>query len=100
MGNCSECGKTLRFFEGCAHPLRGKKYLICINCFNRITKSIEYYNRCLFLGRENHKKDCYFWDAEKKRCRNEKFINKRKKRIPNQYDKKGGKNVIKNTYAS
>ncbi|GAI81199.1 unnamed protein product [marine sediment metagenome] len=44
-------------------------------------KSLEFYNKCLFEGRENHKKECYFWDSEKNRCRNEEYfknINKKK----------------------
>jgi hypothetical protein len=81
MGNCSECGKKLRFYEGYIHPLRGKKNLVCNACFNTIMKGIAFYNTCLFKGRENHREECYFWDAQTKRCRNEatfKQIRKRK----------------------
>ena len=60
MGNCSECGKKLRFWDGYRHPILGKKYLLCSNCYDLIDKSLEFYNKCLFEGRENHKKECYF----------------------------------------
>jgi hypothetical protein len=77
MRRCSECGKKLRVFEGYRHPLRGKKYLVCSNCFDIIMKSIIFYNKCLFKGRENHKKECFFWDKEKNRCRNEEYFKKK-----------------------
>ncbi len=100
MGNCSECGKKLRFFEGYIHPLRGKKYLVCRACFDTITKGIAFYKNCLFKGRENHKKECYFWDTQTKKCRNEAYLkaSKNKKHIKERTMKKGGKNVIENTH--
>jgi len=102
MGNCSECGKKLRFYEGYIHPLRGKKYVVCSACFDTIMKGIVFYNTCLFKGRENHKKECYFWDTQTKRCRNETYFqaSKKKKDIKEKIMKKGGKNVIKNTNSS
>jgi hypothetical protein len=74
MVNCCECGKKLRFFDGYRHPIQGKKTLICKNCFEKISKSIEFYNICLFEGRQNHKNECYFWDVEKKKCKNENYF--------------------------
>ncbi|KYK25342.1 hypothetical protein AYK25_09570 [Thermoplasmatales archaeon SM1-50] len=102
MEKCSECGKKLRFFEGHIHPLRGKQYLVCSACFDYIIKSIAFYNICLFKGRENHKKECYFWDKEKKRCRNEEYFKKgtRRKKVTKINDKKEEKNVIKNPHTS
>ncbi len=82
MGNCSEGGKKLRFWEGYRHSILGKKYLLCSNCYDLMDKSLEFYNKCLFEGRENHKKEYYFWDSEKNRCRNEEYfknINKKKR---------------------
>ena len=81
MGNCSECGKKLRFWKGYRHPILGKTYLLCSNCYDLIDKSLEFYNKRLFEGTGNHKKECYFWDSEKNRCRNEEYfknINKKK----------------------
>ena len=74
MKYCYECGKKLRFFEGCIHPTLGKKYLVCYKCFNFISISVEFYKKCLFEGRQNHKKECYFWDSKKNKCRNEKYF--------------------------
>jgi hypothetical protein len=83
MGNCSECGKKLRFFEAHRHPIRGEKYLVCSDCFDVIKKSIEFYNTCLFEGRQNHRKECYFWDSEKKECKNEQYYKKMNKKKKN-----------------
>jgi len=74
MGNCSECGKKLRFWKGYRHLVLGEKYLVCSDCFDVIDKSIEFYNKCLFEGRQNHKNECYFWDSEKNKCKNEKYF--------------------------
>ena len=102
MSSCSECGKKLHLYEGYSHPLRGKKYLVCKACFEYITKGIAFYNTCLFKGRENHKKECYFWDAKKKRCRNEAYLQARmkKKEIKEKRLKKGGNHAIENTNSS
>jgi len=102
MSSCSECGKKLRLYEGYIHPLRGKKYLVCRACFEYITQGIAFYNTCLFEGRENHKKECYFWDAQTKRCRNEAYFQSRKKKkeIKEKIMKKGGKHAIENTNSS
>jgi len=83
MRHCSECGKKLRFWEGYVHPIRGKNYLVCGRCFDFIDKGVEFYNKCLFEGRQNHKTECYFWDAEKKECRNEKYFTNMKKKMNN-----------------
>jgi len=82
MGNCSECGKKLRFWQGYTHPIKGEKYLICNNCFDYINESREFFKKCLFEGRQNHKNECYFWDSENKKCKNEKYfknMNEKKK---------------------
>lgn len=76
MKNCNECGKKLRFFEGYAHPIFGKKYFLCTKCFDFISRSMKFYRKCLFEGRKNHKKECYFWDSKTKNCKNEKYFNK------------------------
>lgn len=86
MKICCECGKKLHFFGCYQHPLKGKKYVVCRQCFDLIDKSIEFYNRCLFQGRQNHKNECYFWDKEKNKCKNEEYfktINKKKKNQEN-----------------
>jgi len=102
MGSCSECGKKLRFYEGYIHPLHGKKNLVCNACFDTIMKGIAFYNTCLFKGRENHKKECYFWDTQMKRCRNEAYFQAKKKNKNRKEKtmKKRGKNVIENTVSS
>lgn len=86
MRNCSECGKKLRFWEAYKHPFQGEKYLLCFDCFNFINKSMKFYKKCLFEGRQNHKKECYFWDPKIKKCKNEKFFK-------NIINKKNGKKI-------
>jgi hypothetical protein len=34
MKRCEECGKKLRLIEGYRHPILGKNFLICSNCFD------------------------------------------------------------------
>jgi hypothetical protein len=74
MKICSECGKKLRFFEGFIHPALGKNYLVCYKCYDYINKGMEFYRECLLEGRHNHKKECYFWDNKKRRCKNEQYF--------------------------
>ena len=81
MKKCSECGKKINFLRSYYHPILGKNYYVCDNCYNYINKGLEYYKKCLYEGRENHKKECYFWDKEKKRCKNEKYFKAMKKEI-------------------
>lgn len=79
MRNCCECGKKLRFSEGYIHPINGRKYFVCTDCFNKIDKSMEFYRKCLLEGRQNHKNECFFWDSKNKRCKNEKIFKNLKK---------------------
>jgi hypothetical protein len=81
MKNCSECGKKLGFLEGYKHPIKGEKYLVCPNCFYIIDKSMEFYKKCLFEGRQNHKNECFFWDPKNKKCKNEKHFKNKKRTI-------------------
>jgi hypothetical protein len=55
MVNCSKFGKKLRFSAGHNHPIQWENHLICRKCFDVINKSIEFYKKCLFEGRQNHK---------------------------------------------
>ena len=41
MKECVECGKKLGFIEGYRHPTKGKDYLLCSNCFDVVTESVE-----------------------------------------------------------
>ena len=41
MKECAECGKKLGIIEGYRHPVRGKYYLLCRNCFNTVSASVE-----------------------------------------------------------
>jgi hypothetical protein len=45
MVECKECGRKLGIFEGYRHPLMGKKHLLCSNCFDTVSKSVEQWNR-------------------------------------------------------
>ncbi len=41
MKECMECGKTLGIIEGYRHPTMGKDYLLCSNCFDNVSASVE-----------------------------------------------------------
>jgi hypothetical protein len=43
MKECVECGKNLGIIEGYRHPIMGKEYLLCSNCFNTVFESVEKY---------------------------------------------------------
>ena len=43
MKKCMECGKKLGIIEGYRHPTKGKDHLICSNCFDTVSASIENY---------------------------------------------------------
>jgi hypothetical protein len=43
MKECIECGKKLGIIEGYRHPILGKNYLLCRNCFDIIFESTEKY---------------------------------------------------------
>ena len=79
MKKCSECGEKISIMTSHYHPISGKDKLVCSKCYNYIKQGLEFYNKCLSHGRENHKKECYFWDKTKKKCKNEKFFKKLKK---------------------
>ncbi len=81
MRKCHECDRNLRFYQGHRHPILGKNYVVCTQCYQFISKSITFYNTCLLKGRQHHKNDCYFWDKKQKKCRNEQyFITARKQK--------------------
>ena len=71
--NCYECNKKLGIIRQYRHPLDNKK-IICGDCCDWILLSLKYYNNCLKNGKPKHKKECYFWDTSKNRCKNEKYI--------------------------
>jgi len=41
MKKCEECGKKLGIIEGYLHPTLGKKHLLCSQCFNKVSESVE-----------------------------------------------------------
>ena len=36
-----ECGKKLGIIEGYRHPVMGKDFLLCTNCFDTVSTSVE-----------------------------------------------------------
>jgi len=40
MVECEECGKKLGILEGYHHPVLGKRFLVCGNCFVKVDESI------------------------------------------------------------
>jgi hypothetical protein len=43
MKECVECGKKLGIIEGYRHPTMGKDHLLCSNCFDTVSASVEKY---------------------------------------------------------
>ena len=43
MKECMECGKNLGIVEGYRHPTMGKEHLLCSNCFDTVSESVERY---------------------------------------------------------
>ena len=41
MKECIECGKKLGIIEGYHHPTMGKSNLLCSNCFDTVSASVE-----------------------------------------------------------
>ncbi|MBU0497967.1 MAG: hypothetical protein KKC68_00140 [Candidatus Thermoplasmatota archaeon] len=40
---CYECGERITFWKSRFHPVRGKKVLVCLHCFEVIQESLEKY---------------------------------------------------------
>jgi hypothetical protein len=43
MKKCVECGKNVGFFQSYRHPVRGKDYYICNDCYDKISASVDQY---------------------------------------------------------
>ena len=41
MAKCEECGRKMRLLEGYNHPTMGKNYLLCSNCYDQVSESVE-----------------------------------------------------------
>ena len=41
MKECEECGKKLGILKGYQHPTLGKKHLLCSPCFDKVSESVE-----------------------------------------------------------
>jgi len=41
MKECVECNKKLGIIEGYRHPTMGKDYLLCGNCFDTVSASVD-----------------------------------------------------------
>lgn len=62
MRKCMECGKNLGIFEGYRHPTMGKDYLLCGNCFDTISISVDKWSNFIvpyveFFNKESSKID-------------------------------------------
>ena len=83
MTNCEECGKVLGILEGYRHPVMGKKHLLCSNCFDSVSESVEkwkdFVNANSFVGNssknslENQLKKI-FTNVHRRYKGNEKYI--------------------------
>lgn len=41
MKECEECGKKLGVFHGYIHPTLGKDYLLCSECYDKVSESVD-----------------------------------------------------------
>jgi len=41
MVKCEECDKKLGILQGYRHPVLGKSFLLCRNCFDKVDKNME-----------------------------------------------------------
>ena len=71
---CEECGKRLGLLSRYNHPLDSGK-TVCGKCLDLISKGLENYRKCLKEG-EQHNLECYFWDKNSSKCKNEKYLKK------------------------
>ena len=51
MKECIDCGKKLGIVEGYCHPTKGKDYVLCSNCFDTVSASVEKYRE--FISQYN-----------------------------------------------
>jgi hypothetical protein len=48
MVDCEECDNKLDILQGYRHPVLGTKFLVCRNCFDKINKDMQRWNKfCL-----------------------------------------------------
>jgi len=66
MKECVECGKKLGIIEGYRHPTMGKDHLLCSNCFDIVSESVERYKEFIsaYIG-FFHKESSIFDDFQK-----------------------------------
>ena len=57
MKDSIECGKKLGILGGYHHPTMRKKYLLCSNCFDTVSKSVEKWGNFIssYIGYFNKK---------------------------------------------
>ena len=90
MKECMECGKKLGIIEGYCHPTMGKDYLLCSNCFDTVSASVEKYMEFIspYIGFFN-KETSIVEDIQKI----EENIKKMQKRVSNLWTHKPSQNV-------
>ncbi|PNX49658.1 MAG: hypothetical protein BV457_00975 [Thermoplasmata archaeon M9B1D] len=93
MKECVECGKKLRIIEGYRHPVMGKDHLLCKNCFDTVSASVEKYQE--FLSQYNgffKKETSVTEDIQKIEKNIVKSIEKIQNRVRNILTKKASQN--------
>lgn len=45
MKKCEDCGKKLGIFAGYRHPTMGNNHLLCGNCYDKVSASVEEWKR-------------------------------------------------------
>ncbi len=93
MKECVECGKKLGIIEGYRHPVMGRDYLLCRNCFDTVSASIEKYKEFLSAYNGFFKKETSVTEDIQKIEKNiVKSIEKIQNRVDNLLTKKISQN--------
>jgi hypothetical protein len=94
MKECIKCGKKIGIIEGYRHPTMGKEYLVCSNCFDTVSASVEKYREFIspYVGFFN-KESSTIEDIQKL----EENITKNIKNIQNRLSKLSAHKTNQNT---
>ena len=74
---CEEYGKRLGHLQRYSHPL-DKSKTVCAKCFDRISKDLEEYIKCLKEGK-HHYLEYYFLNKNSSKCKIKKYFGKNHK---------------------
>ena len=56
MAKCEECDKKLRIFRRYPHPALGKRFPVCSNCYDMVSRNMEKWSKfCLSDSNKSYK---------------------------------------------